>query len=60
MATGTVTAREPRADAKTETVETKTETTETSTAQPVTLKQRIGHLLHTIFQGREEHLGWHQ
>jgi len=60
MATGAAPALDPKVDTKTETVGTKTETTETSTAQPVTLKQRIGHLLHMIFQGREEHLGWHQ
>jgi hypothetical protein len=53
MATGAVTAREPKVDAK-------TETTETSEAQPLTLKQRFVHLLHEIFKGREEHLGWHQ
>ena len=53
MATGTVTARDPQA-------QTKTETAETSEAQPVTLKQRFVNLLHTIFHGREEHLGWHQ
>jgi hypothetical protein len=53
MATGAVTAREPKAD-------TKTETTETCTAQPVTLKQSIKRLLCEIFEGHEEHLGWHQ
>ncbi len=41
-------------------IETKAETTETGTAQPVTLKQRIVNLLHDIFQGREDHLGWRQ
>jgi hypothetical protein len=56
MATGTVTAREPQGD-RNEGV--KTETAEAS-AQPLTLKQRIVHLLHDIFAGREEHLGWHQ
>ncbi len=40
--------------------ETKTETVETGTAQAVTLKQRIINLLHEIFQGREDHLGWRQ
>jgi len=40
--------------------ETKTEIAETGTAQPVTLRQRIINLLHTIFQGREDHLGWRQ
>jgi len=53
MATGTVTAREPQKD-------TKTETKETSTAQPETFKGRMIRLLHEIFHGREEHLGWHQ
>ncbi|MGA8490372.1 MAG: hypothetical protein WB711_08120 [Terriglobales bacterium] len=53
MATGAVTAREPQ-------VEAKTEATETTEAKPLTLKQRFIHLLHEIFQGREEHLGWRQ
>jgi hypothetical protein len=53
MATGAVTAREPKVDAK-------TETPETSQAQPLTLKQRFVGLLHEIFQGHEEHLGWRQ
>ena len=53
MATGAVTAREPKVDVK-------TETTETTEAQPLTLKQRFVHLLHEIFMGREEHLGWRQ
>lgn len=51
--TGTAPAREPQADVK-------TETAETSAAQPVTLKERIQRWLSTIFEGREEHLGWHQ
>lgn len=53
MATGAVTAREPKA-------ESKTETTQATEAQPLTLKQRFVRLLHEIFHGREEHLGWHQ
>lgn len=53
MATGAVTAREPKTDAK-------SETTEASETQPVTLQQRIKRLLHEIFEGHEEHLGWHQ
>jgi hypothetical protein len=53
MATGAVTAREPEVDAK-------TTTTETPEAKPLTLKQRFFHLLHEIFKGREEHLGWRQ
>jgi hypothetical protein len=40
--------------------ETKTEDTTTAAAQPVTLKQRFINLLHEIFQGREDHLGWRQ
>jgi hypothetical protein len=60
MATGASPALDPKADTKTETVETKIETTETGPSHPVTLKQRIAHLLHMIFQGREDHLGWHQ
>jgi hypothetical protein len=51
MATGAVTAREPKVDAK-------TQTTETSEALPLTLKQRFTRLLHEIFKGREEYLGW--
>ena len=47
MATGTVTAPEPKVDAK-------TETTETYTAQPVTLMQRINGLLCEIFEGHED------
>jgi hypothetical protein len=53
MATGAAPALEPKVDAK-------TETTESGKAQPLTLKQRFVHLLHEIFQGREEHLGWRQ
>jgi hypothetical protein len=53
MATGAVTAREPKADVK-------TETQAASEAQPQTLKQRFIHLLRDIFMGREEHLGWRQ
>jgi len=52
MATGAVTAREPKVDTKLE------ETTETAAQQPLTLKQRFVRLLHDIFQGREEYLGW--
>ncbi len=53
MATGAAPALEPKA-------ETKVETTETCEAQPVTIKQRIKHLLHEIFHGREEYAGWRQ
>jgi hypothetical protein len=52
-ATGTAPAREPQAQAK-------TETPATTQSQPATLKQRVVTLLHHIFQGREDHLGWHQ
>jgi len=41
-------------------METKTEISETGTAQPATLKQRFVRLLHEIFHGREDHLGWRQ
>ncbi len=51
--TGTAPAREPQADVK-------TETAETSATQPATLKERFHSLLRTIFEGREEHLGWRQ
>jgi hypothetical protein len=53
MSTGAVTAREPEADPK----GAKAEPAE---AKPLTLKQRFFHLLHEIFRGREEHLGWRQ
>jgi hypothetical protein len=59
MATGAVTARDPKADATTAPVQTRTETVETSSA-PLTLKQRFHRLLCEIFEGREEHLGWRQ
>jgi hypothetical protein len=39
---------------------TRTETAEMSKPQPETLKQRIGRLLHEIFEGRPDHLGWRQ
>jgi|HubBroStandDraft_1064217.scaffolds.fasta_scaffold455704_2 hypothetical protein len=53
MATGAVTAREPKVDAKGDTLET-------PEPQPVTLRQRIKRLLHEIFAGHEDHLGWRQ
>jgi hypothetical protein len=58
MATGAVTARDPKADATTATVEVKTEAAETK--KPLTLKQRFHQMLSEIFEGREEHLGWRQ
>lgn len=42
--------------------ETKVEaqaSTETSTA-PLTFAQRIQRLFREVFEGREDHLGWHQ
>ncbi|MGA2019382.1 MAG: hypothetical protein ABSH02_02240 [Candidatus Sulfotelmatobacter sp.] len=43
------------------TVETKTETPgEACKTQPATLKERIGALLRTIFEGRDEYVGWRQ
>jgi len=53
MATGAAPAPEIKVD-------TKTEATEACPAQAVTLKQRIERLFREIFEGREEHLGWHQ
>jgi hypothetical protein len=41
-------------------IETKDETKEVPQHQPQTLRQRIAHTLHQIFQGREEYLGWRQ
>jgi hypothetical protein len=48
------------APAPEKTVEAKDENNEVSQSQPQTLKQRIVHKLHEIFQGREEYLGWRQ
>lgn len=59
MATGAVTARDPKADATSAALETKTETAEAPKA-PLTWKQRFQRLLGEIFEGREEHLGWRQ
>lgn len=59
MATGAVTARDPKAGATTATAETKTEAAAEPMA-PLTLKQRFHRLLVEIFEGREEHLGWRQ
>jgi hypothetical protein len=53
MASGAAPALEPKTDSQ-------METKETSSSQPSTLKQRIQHLLHYIFEGREEYLGWRQ
>jgi hypothetical protein len=54
MATGAAPALEPKAETKSEA------STETHTPHPETLKQRFIGLLHKIFAGREDHLGWHQ
>jgi hypothetical protein len=48
------------APAPEKTAKTKTETAESHESETVTLKHRIERLLHKIFAGREEHLGWHQ
>jgi hypothetical protein len=53
MASGAAPALEPKGN-------TKTETADGVPPQPMTLKQRIKRLLHEIFEGREEYLGWHQ
>jgi hypothetical protein len=53
MAAGAAPAPEKKA-------ETKTETAETLESQPITLKQRVERLFSRIFEGHEEHLGWHQ
>jgi hypothetical protein len=53
MAAGAAPAPEVKA-------ETKTETTQTTEAQPKTLTQRIGQVLHDIFAGRDEFAGWRQ
>lgn len=53
MAAGAAPAPEKR-------IETKDGTTEVAQPQPQTLKQRIVHVLHQIFQGRDEYLGWRQ
>jgi hypothetical protein len=52
MAAGAAPAPEKKADTTTEPAETGN--------KHVTLKQRVQNLLHYIFKGREEHLGWHQ
>ncbi len=53
MATGTAPGLDPN-------IEPKNQTTEAATSQPETFAQRFKNLLHKIFAGREEHLGWHQ
>jgi hypothetical protein len=53
MAAGAAPAPERKIDAK-------TEIRETSAPQAASLRQRIVHLLHEIFHGRPDHLGWRQ
>jgi hypothetical protein len=53
MAAGAAPAPEKKA-------ETKMETSDACEAQPLNFKQRMKLLLSRIFEGREEHLGWHQ
>jgi len=53
MATGSAPALDPN-------IKPKTEATQSSESQPETFGQRFRNLLHKIFAGREEHLGWHQ
>jgi hypothetical protein len=54
MATGAAPALDPKVEAKTETAQP------SEALQPATFKQRIKHLLHEIFEGRDEYLGWRQ
>jgi hypothetical protein len=53
MATGTAPALDPK-------LETKSGTAQSSDAQPATFAQKFKLMLHKIFEGREEYLGWHQ
>jgi hypothetical protein len=53
MATGTAPALDPN-------VEAKREGTQACESQPATLGQRLKNLLHKVFHGREEYLGWRQ
>jgi hypothetical protein len=53
MATGTAPALDPN-------VEAKGESTQSCESQPATFGQRFKNLLHKVFQGREEYLGWRQ
>jgi hypothetical protein len=53
MATGTAPALDPKLEAK-------PGTAESSDAPPATFGQKFKLLLHKIFEGREEYLGWHQ
>lgn len=53
MATGTAPALDPN-------LESKNQTAQASHSQPETLGQRFKNLLHKVFQGREEFLGWRQ
>jgi hypothetical protein len=53
MATGTAPALDPN-------IEPKGQTAQASNSQPETFGQRFKNLLHKVFQGREEYLGWRQ
>lgn len=53
MATGTAPALDPN-------VGQKKEGTQSCESQPETFGQRFKNLLHKVFQGREEYLGWRQ
>jgi hypothetical protein len=53
MATGTAPTLDPN-------IKADTEEKQSSESKPATLGQRFKSLLHKIFEGREEHLGWRQ
>jgi hypothetical protein len=53
MASGTAPALDPN-------LEKKTEASQDCATQPQTFAQRFKSLLHKVFEGREEYLGWHQ
>jgi hypothetical protein len=53
MATGTAPALDPNLDPAKQTAQTRE-------SQPQTFKQRFINLMHKMFAGREEHLGWRQ
>jgi hypothetical protein len=54
MATGAAPALDPKAETETQ------NPGEPHKAQPATLKERVVAVLRTIFEGREDHLGWRQ
>jgi hypothetical protein len=53
MATGSAPALDPN-------IEPKNEITQSCESQPETFGQRFKNLLHKVFHGREEYLGWRQ